>query len=218
MTILNRLVNFILKRRKLRKFHQEWKMRNKQNYVEPIKEIDINRVKIGRFSYGALDLTAYNKRSNSILVIGNYVSISSGVKFFLDEQHQFNTFTTFPLKSVFLNNSYPEDAVSKGSIIIEDEVWIGAESIILSGVRIGKGAIIATGSIVTKDVEPYSVVGGVPAKIIKNRFNAEIVEKLMQISLIEIPAEDILENLDLFYEKLNLDVLKKIECLKYKNK
>ena len=83
--------------------------------------------------------------------------------------------------------------------IIEDDVWISSGAIILPGVRIGKGAIIAAGAVVTKDVEEYSVVAGVPAKKIKMRFDKKIIQELEKINWTEWDEKKIKDNIDLFY-------------------
>lgn len=70
------------------------------------------------------------------------------------------------------------EATSKGDIVVKDDVWIGYGSIILSGVHIGQGAVIAAGSVVSHDVPPYAIVGGVPARLIKYRFSEEMTKKL----------------------------------------
>ncbi len=200
-------------------FIKNWNFQNRHNNILPVKFFDIDRVKVGHYSYGALDLYAYNTNNKKdILQIGNFVSIASGVKFFLDEQHQSKTFTTFPLKSIFWSEQYAEDAISKGSIVVDDEVWIGANSTIMSGVYIGKGSIIATGSVVVSDVPSYSIVGGVPAKVIKYRFEQKIIDKLMHINLIDIPKFIIEKNIDLFYKEVDLDLLESIENLLKKHK
>ena len=132
-----------------------------------------NLISVGAYSYGEIDLSAYDKNNTKDrLVIGSFVSIAKGVKFFLHEEHQTSTYTTFPLRSVLLGKQFSCDAMAKGSIVVEDEVWIGGRATILSGVTIGKGAIIAAGAVVTKDVPPYAIAGGVPAKIIKYRASA----------------------------------------------
>lgn len=80
------------------------------------------------------------------------------------------------------HNAYENDIVKyKGDTVIGNDVWIGEKSIILPGVEIGDGAIIAAGSVVTKNVEPYSIVGGIPAKLIKYRFNKDTIKKLISI-------------------------------------
>ncbi len=85
-------------------------------------------------------------------------------------------------------------------IWIGNDVWIGANVIILPGVTIGDGAILAAGAVVTKNVEPYAVVGGVPARIIKKRFDAETIECFLRIKWWEWPVDKIEENIELFYQ------------------
>lgn len=93
------------------------------------------------------------------LQIGNFVSIAQEVIFLLDAEHYVKHLSTFPFKVKYLNNA-KEEAFGKGDIIIDDDVWLGYRSTIMSGVHIGQGAVIAAGAIVTKDVPPFSIVGG----------------------------------------------------------
>ncbi|WP_198593310.1 CatB-related O-acetyltransferase [Vibrio sp. 10N.222.54.B6] len=141
------------------------------------------------------------------LVIGNYVSIASGVKFFLGGEHQTNTITTFPFKVKVLGHDV--EAFSKGPIIIEDDVWIGTDVKIMSGVRVGKGAVIAAGSIVTNDVLPYSIVGGVPARFIKSRVPSELIDELATLDIKNI-EHLIIDDLDLIYSELDSETLDRI--------
>lgn len=83
--------------------------------------------------------------------------------------------------SVKICRNHTEQAVNKHKIIIGNDVWIGANVVILRGVTVGDGAILAAGAVVTKDVPPYTIVGGVPAKVIKKRFDDEIIERLEKI-------------------------------------
>lgn len=92
------------------------------------------------------------------------------------------------------------------SIVIGNDVWIGGRVTILRGVKIGDGAVVAAGAVVTKDVEPYSIVGGVPAKIIKKRFSDKIIEKLESIKWWEY-GPDILKNLDIYEVNNAVDIL-----------
>ena len=181
-------------------FIKKWRKINRHNNTTPITVFPLEFVSVGSYSYGFLDVIIYNSVLNkNKLVIGNFVSIAGNVKFLLNENHQTHTFTTFPLKSFLKKIDCPEDALGKGSIVIEDEVWIGFGVIILSGVKIGKGSIIATGSVVTESVPPYTIVGGVPAKVIKPRFSDEISYRLLQLRLIDLPLHVIENNLEIFY-------------------
>ena len=94
--------------------------------------------------------------------------------FVLNADHYTNTISTYPFKAKIVENCL--EGVSKGNIIVDDDVWIGYRAIIMSGVHIGQGAIVAAGAVVTKDVPPYAIVGGVPAKVIKYRFEPGIIK------------------------------------------
>lgn len=153
---------------------------------------------MGKNTYGVLNLYSYFP-ANEKLTIGNYVSIAPEVKFVLGGNHQSLTATTYPVKSVFSGIQMEVDSLSKGEIMVEDEVWIGAEAMILSGITLGKGCIVAARSVVTKDVPPYAIVGGNPARIIKYRFSEEVIRQLLPLKLINLPENVLKENSDLFY-------------------
>lgn len=86
------------------------------------------------------------------------------------------------------------------SIIVGNDVWIGANVVLLPGVYIGNGAIIAAGAVVTHDIEPYSIVGGVPAKKIRYRFEHDVIEKLQEIQWWNWDVEKIEDNIEMFYQ------------------
>lgn len=201
------MFNFIkyLKEKKIRNvFIKKFRDSNKHNSVFPVNLFPIDIVNIGKHSYGELNLISYQKDNKEHhLEIGSFVSISTGVKFFLHENHKINTLTTFPLSSIFNNTTDPRDACGRGSIVIEDEVWLGNGVMVMSGVRIGKGAIVAAGSVVTKDVDAYCIVGGVPAKLIRMRFTPEIRDRLKKIYLKDIDDNLIKKNIDIFYEEID---------------
>lgn len=121
------------------------------------------------------------------LIIGKFCSIACGAKFlFNSANHTLKSLSTYPFPIFFEEwNLDKKDVKSawdnKGDIVIGNDVWIGYEAVILAGVHIGDGAIIGTRAVVTKDVPPYTVVGGVPAKEIKKRFDQETIEKLQEI-------------------------------------
>ena len=187
---------YIRKRRKL------WKNLNQNNFTNMVNDFDFDLVSVGNFSYG--DINVLSARSVNKLKIGHFCSIADNVKFVLNSDHPTNFISTYPFKTLMLEKG-PE-AISKGNIIIEDDVWIGTSCIIMSGVRIGQGAIIAAGAVVTKDIPPYAIVGGVPAKIIKYRFDEKIIEKLLKLDYSKLTPEIVKENQELFYQEMTEDV------------
>ena len=121
------------------------------------------------------------------LKIGKFCSIACGAKFlFTSANHTMKSLSTYPFPIFFeeweLDGKDIRDAWdNKGDIVIGNDVWIGYEAVVLSGVTIGNGAIIGTRALVTKDVPPYTIVGGVPAKPIRKRFDEETIQKLEEI-------------------------------------
>lgn len=121
------------------------------------------------------------------LIIGNFCSIACGAKFiFNSANHTLKSLSTYPFPIFYeewgLDKKHVDSAWdNRGDIVVGNDVWIGYEAIILSGVHIGDGAIIGTRAVVTKDVPPYTIVGGIPAKEIKKRFDEETINKLQQI-------------------------------------
>ncbi|MFA5142981.1 MAG: CatB-related O-acetyltransferase [Candidatus Omnitrophota bacterium] len=210
------VLKFIEDRVKLLYFKMKWRRLNKHNFtsVKNIFPIDKGNIKIGKFSYGPLEVMTWGA-DNEGLEIGNFVSIASGVKFVLGGNHRFDTISTYPFKVKILGEK--TEAGSKGKITIGDDAWIGVDAIILSGVTIGKGAVIAAGSVVTKDVPPYAIAGGNPAAVIKFRFSEELISEIMDLDFTNIDHGFIAENRDLIYTKADYAVIKKIkECLKTK--
>lgn len=135
------------------------------------------------------------------LLIGKFCSIACGAKFlFTSANHAQKSLSTYPFPIFFEEWGLPKEQVTsawdnKGDIVIGNDVWIGYEAVILSGVHIGDGAVIGARAVVTKDVAPYTVVGGVPAKKIKLRFDEETVRQLLTLRWWDWPAEKIQRNL-----------------------
>lgn len=133
------------------------------------------------------------------LTIGKFCQIAYGTKFLLsDANHQMSGFSTYPFFIFGQKNAncpewanYHVDIPNKGNTIVGNDVWFGHESMIMPGVKIGDGAIIGARSVVVKDVPPYTIVGGNPAKIIRKRFPDETIEKLLQIRWWDWPYEKI---------------------------
>ena len=103
--------------------------------------------------------------------------------------------------------SEKNDVFEEKLVEIGNDVWVGCNAIILSGVKIGNGAVIAAGAVVTKDVEPYSIVAGVPAKEIKKRFDLETIEQLQKINWWDLNDNFLKENIDYFTQTLNKNFL-----------
>lgn len=156
-------------------------------------------VSVGRGTYGPINVEM--SRKDYRLRIGNYCSIANGVTFVLSSEHPTNHISTYPFKVKVIQDENPE-AVSKGDIIVEDDVWIGFGATVLSSVRIGQGAVVAAGAVVTKDVPPYAIVGGVPAKVIKYRFTPELIEELLQVDFSQLDDTAIKDNINALYEEL----------------
>jgi len=139
--------------------------------------------------------------NNDRLIIGKFCSIACGAKFiFTSANHTLTSFSTYPFPIFYEEwNLNKEDVASawdnKGDIVIGNDVWVGYEAVILSGVHIGDGAIIGARALVTKDVPPYAIVGGMPAKIIKNKFSEEIVSALQKLKWWNWPLEKISRNI-----------------------
>lgn len=181
-----------------------WREKNRHNKTEILNIFNFDNVIVGNYSYGHLYVEQWNDFSKKLL-IGNFCSIASGVKFFLDGEHNKSFITTYPVNSVFFHKQ-EEIGVSKGNIVIEDDVWIGSNCLILSGVTIGKGAIIAAGSVVTKDVPPYAIY--TTNRIIKYRFSQEIIEELLKIDFSKIDDAYIKKFPDIFNTNVDLKLLK----------
>ena len=182
------MVNNIKKWFRWKKYLRQWRNANKHNFTIPLRGVPFKCIQIGKGTYGKI--CAYNCTTTSKLVIGNYCSVADDVVFLLSVEHPLNHVSTFPFKTIYGKEGYA-DATSKGDIVVDDDVWIGFRAIIMSGVHIAQGAVIAAGAVVTKDVPPYAIVGGAPAKILKYRFESDVVKKLMEIDYSKISLDEL---------------------------
>lgn len=156
------------------------------------------KLSIDKGSYGLLNVHSSGVMDES-LIIGRYCQISGDSHFLLSGEHRTDWATTFPVRELILHEGL--SAFSKGPIQLEDEVWIGQNALILSGVTIGKGAVVAAGAVVVKNVPSYAIVGGSPAHIIKMRFSDKVIAALMQL---QIPYEDLNpEDLEFLEKKID---------------
>lgn len=155
---------------------------------------------IGDYTYGngnGSPLIIYNGE-DARLKIGKFCSISYNVIIFVGGSHRVDWISTYPF-SVFFDEAahitgHPH---AKGDIIIGNDVWIGEGSTILSGVKIGNGAVVAAKSVVTKDIPAYTIVAGNPGRPVKTRFAQDIIDQLQAISWWDWDIDKILKNIDL---------------------
>ena len=147
------------------------------------------------------------------LIIGKFCSIASGTKFIMGPaNHRISSVTTYPFNvfgSVWSERTPPHlsQLPFKGNTVIGNDVWIGRESVIMPGVKIGDGAMVAAYSIVAKDIPPYSVFGGNPARFIKKRFDDDLIELLLRLKWWDLPDEELADILPLLCSP-DLDAVK----------
>jgi acetyltransferase-like isoleucine patch superfamily enzyme len=151
---------------------------------------------IGENTYGHFDVDWY-KGSEAKLTIGKFCSISPKVRFITGGIHPLDWTALYPFRIYWgLEGAYQDGTPStKGPICIGCDVWIGTGATILSGVTIGHGAVVMAESVVSKDIPPYCIAGGVPAKIIGKRFDDDTIGRLLEIQWWDWSREKILQNI-----------------------
>lgn len=167
---------------------------------------NLHLLKLGRGSYYDRNINIVSWTSDSKVIVGRYCSIARDCTFLLNANHRPDWVTTStmlrgqvsPELDEYLNHTLGHNS-SSGDIVIGNDVWIGLGSIIMSGVKIGDGAVIASGSVVVKDVKPYTVVGGNPAQFLYTRFPADVVKKLLEIKWWDWPDQTVREFSDLLW-------------------
>jgi chloramphenicol O-acetyltransferase type B len=172
----------------------EWGRRarkyREQREVRPLFEI-------GAYTYGTPQAWSWGEGAR--LYVGKYCSISSGVTVILGGSHRVDWATTYPFP-VLMAHEWPEVSTIKGhpatrgDVVIGNDVWIGAEATILSGITIGDGAVVAAKSVVTKDVPPYAMVAGNPASVVRTRFDDDTIRSLLGLRWWDWPREFVRAN------------------------
>jgi virginiamycin A acetyltransferase len=171
---------------------------DKEIYVKPT--LKNPNIIVGDFTYIAdsefeSHVTHLYPWNNDKLVIGKFCQIAAGVEFVMNgANHQMNAVSTFPFYTLAgwdMKAPAPNDMPLKGDTVIGNDVWIGQNATILPGVHIGDGAIIGASSVVGSDVEPYTIVAGNPAQFIRNRFDDELTNLMLEWRWWEKPIEEI---------------------------
>lgn len=178
---------------------------------------NLKHLDLDKHSYGYINLAYPNE---GVLKVGKCCSIADDVVFLLGGQHNYKTISTFPFPVFYskdINRKVDVKELYKGedkekwrreeSITVCDDVWIGTKATILTGVTINQGAVVGTCSVVTKDVPPYAIVAGNPARIIKYRFSEEIITELLKFAdYSNLNDEKVITNMQKFmFEELTLD-------------
>lgn len=182
------------------KQNYKWRKKNPHNKTKIQYATRLDLIQVGRYSYG--DLYVINEGTDHKLIVGDFCSIAGNVTFIVQGDHPIDRISTFPFHRMCLSDGMV-DAVSNGDIVIDDDVWIGHGATILSGVHIGQGAVIAAGAVVTKNVDPYAIVGGIPSRTISYRFNSEQVKELLKIDFKRITYDTVKQYIDSFERKIS---------------
>lgn len=136
---------------------------------------------VGRHTYGLSKQKVLFATVDAPLVIGAFCSIAGGVKLLCNGQHDSDCATTYPIHGHLLDRRPLPAPGKRLGITIGNDVWIGFDAVVLPGIKIGDGAVIGANAVVTKDVPPYAIVGGVPAKLIRYRFSSETIAKMLDL-------------------------------------
>lgn len=156
------------------------------------------QVSVGRYTYGIVHETIPLMESpNWTVEVGSFCSFAPAVRLVFG-LHQVNRPTSFPI-SEFVRNEWNRDLWVEESIRIGHDVWIASNALILTGVTIGNGAVVAAGAVVSRDIPPYAIVAGVPARVVRWRMSPDQVQKMQEIAWWDWPVEKVLVNQDLLY-------------------
>ena len=152
----------------------------------------LQEYQIGEWTYG--DPTVLSWGEGATLRVGKFCSLAQGVTIYLGGEHRIDWVTTYPFSALFpAAKEFTGHPRSKGDVVIGNDVWVGTDAVILSGVTVGDGAAIGARSVVTKDVAPYEIAAGNPARHVKFRFDGATVSDLLQIAWWDWPQPKIEE-------------------------
>lgn len=161
------------------------------------------QVSIGRYTYGVVhESIPLMESRNWKLDVGSFCSIAPAVRFVFGRHHQIEGATTFPIRE-YVRNHWENDSWESESICVGHDVWVASNALILSGVTIGHGAVIGAGAVVSRDIPPYAIAAGVPARVLRWRMPEDKQSKMMEIAWWDWPEEKVLANERLLYGDLD---------------
>lgn len=176
-------------------------------------------VQIGRHTYGTPIVHSWvsvdgRMRQGGRVVIGSFTSMAADVQILTGGEHITSRVTTSPLRNLLDLPGVDTDGhpATKGDVEIGNDVWIGTEAMILSGVRIGDGAVIGARALVSADVEPYAVVAGNPARLVRYRFEPDVIAALLRLRWWEWSDEVIAERADLLLSDRVQELLQTLDA------
>ncbi len=155
---------------------------------------------IGEHTYGIPIIHYYRWNEECTLTIGKFCCIALNVQIFLDGNHRYDWVTAYPFPAII---DWPEAhhisgvTITNGNVVIGNDVWIGQDSMILSGVTLGDGCVVGAGSVVTKSFPPYSIVAGNPATLVRSRFSEEDITSLLTMRWWDWPESHIRQHIKL---------------------
>lgn len=177
--------------------------------VDGVTLVGQNRISIGEYTSINGPATDIFAAVNTVSV-GKFCSIARHVSI-QEYNHDFNRLSSYFMFHNIFGEDREKDFSSKGSVVIGNDVWIGAHSVVLSGVTIGDGAVVGANSVVTSDVPPYAIVSGTPARVIRFRFPEEVIAELNALKWWDWPIEKIRRNKAIFQNALTVETLKSIQ-------
>ncbi|MEG1625305.1 CatB-related O-acetyltransferase [Pseudomonas sp.] len=181
-----KLFDMLTKRREYKRLRSMDRLERKAEKIR----LRYPRYKVGTGTYGIPDVIEFG--DHTVLKVGSYTSIAEGVQILLGGEHRTDWLTTYPFPAMVDEVRDIKDyAPSKGDVVIGSDCWICTNAVILSGVTIGHGAIVAAGAVVTRDVPPFAVVGGNPCKQIRWRFEEDVRALLLEAAWWDWPMEEV---------------------------
>lgn len=172
------------------------------------------RVAVGRYTYGDPVCKVWGESDR--IEIGSFCSIAEGVVLFGGGEHRTDWISTYPFSEIFdlKERRIAGHPATKGPTRIGHDVWLGYESLVLSGVTVGHGAVVGARAVVTRDVPPYAIIAGNPAKVIRSRFSEELVGRLLALAWWEWPIEAIMKHAPLLSQADTAEAIGQLEGIK----